>query len=178
MYDARLQGVRSKIIDYDHPSEYFDFYWIPEEITEEISCEWEEVTIIGRSAPIFSYSSTGPRTINMELHFIADGTGGSVEEDVHRKIQFLKSFTYPEYLASNIKSPHRLQLVVGGFLNIVGVISSANVTWKAPYEIDTLFPMFAIFPLNLQETVPDPFDYRQIRDYRGGSNLSSVGAHI
>jgi hypothetical protein len=178
MYDPRIQGVLSKLIDYDHPSEFLSFYWIPEEISEEVSANWEEITIIGRSAPIHSYAGTGPRTISVELQFVADGTGDSVEAEVHTKVQFLKSFTYPEYIANNLKAPHRLQLIIGGFLNVVGIIESADVTWRAPFEVETLFPMVATFPLTLKETVPNPFDYRQVRDYRGGSDITAVGAHL
>lgn len=44
----------------------------PESISDKMSTSYSSTTILGRSAPIYSYSNSGPRTIDVQLHLHRD----------------------------------------------------------------------------------------------------------
>ena len=64
LYTARegMAGVHGVLADWDSKylgsgrySEMIKFYYLPEEISEDVTAEWSQIKIIGRSAPLFAY---------------------------------------------------------------------------------------------------------------------------
>jgi len=172
-YDFRDKSVEGAIVDFDSDTnDRIKFDYIPGEITESIQANWEEVTIIGRSNPILTWGSTGARQVSLQLTFFADGNDGGVRKEVFQKIRFLQSFQFPEYASNNVFAPHRVHLILGTFINIVGIMEASEVTWKAPYELDTKLPLMAEIPLTIKETDLDPRGFKAFRDDAGFSPIS------
>jgi len=183
-----IQVVHSGlIVDFDDTSSRsLPFINIPNELTESIDAQYNNIPIIGRSAPIFGYSFTGARTVSLELMFVAEAP-----EDIDRNltaVRFLQSFLYPVYekASNSMRPPHRVQLVLGTFLNIIGIVTNLSVNWQGPYHLGTsdsatvgttsqdekrllapTIPMVARIPFTVIETVAVPPDLGQVRKSRG-----------
>lgn len=161
--DHRNDSLRGVIRDLT-TQEGIYFYFIPEEITEDVEVSWEEATILGRSAPIVGYSGTGARTVSFLLHFHAHE---DAYKEVFQPVMFLQSLKYPEYSGSFMRPPHKIRCIMGlWFLDITGILQGAQVTWKAPYDVtgSSMYPMAAEVSLSIKEVVETPVDYRAVRD--------------
>jgi len=170
------------IIDFE-TKERRDFIHIPEQINETIETNYNEITIIGRSSPIQGYSDTGARTVSFDLTFVATELDAANEVDairrqVFEKMRFLQSFAFPEYDGNVMKPPHRIQIIIGSFLNIVGILQSVPLVWRAPYGIGQSdardqgsgnrvlapnYPMVADINLTVIETLAIPLSFEQVR---------------
>ena len=162
-YTATNDKLRGRIRDLDlgSGSEYIDFFYVPEEITDSVTPEWNPITVIGRSAPIHAYSGTGARSLALELNFFAEA---DAYNEVFKKVAWIQSLKYPEYIGKRMKPPHKVSLIVGRFIALDGILMSAEVSWKAPYDVETKFPMFATVSVTIEEVVENPYDYRVVRD--------------
>ena len=157
--------------------EFIDFYYVPEEISDSVEPTYEEFVIIGRSSPIQGYSSTGARSISLELQFFAEE---DARTEVFDKIQWIQSLKYPEYIGQMIKPPHTVSLILGRFLALEGILKSADVAWKAPYDTETKYPMYAVTTITIEESVKVPYDYRAVRRSSkiGCASESEVGGEF
>lgn len=160
-YDFRVKGVRGKLIDVED-NKGLDFVHIPDEITESTSSQWKiQGDIIGRSAPLFGYASTGERLVSYQLTLFADI---DAETQIKNTVAWLRSFMYPVYTSANVMfPPHRIRLVLGSFLSITGIMEGIDCTYRAPYEKGTLIPMYAEVPIQIKEVLEQPPSYAQIR---------------
>ena len=148
--------IRDLVTNESRTYRYFD----DETISDEVQSNWDEVAIIGRSAPIISYSSTGARSVSLTLHFFA-------ETDVHREvaneIAWLQALKFPTYAGAMMYSPHMIRLIVGSFLVMDGVIESCTPSWKSPYTNDG-YPMVAECSLSIKEVASTPPDYNTVKE--------------
>lgn len=151
---------KGKIINRRDPSDFIYIHYIPPQFNETVSAQYNEQNdIIGRSAPYIYYSSTDARTLQIELHFFAIE---DAEEEVKKRIDWLKSFCYPDYSSAVMKPPKMLKLILGkNFINWIGVIQECSPQYQAPYDIKTGLPMYATVDFNFKEvvTVPRSYDY-------------------
>jgi len=183
-YDFRMPEIEGEIRDFDHSIRDqggedrrggIKFFHIPSEISESISANYDPQVIIGRSGPIFGYSSTGARVVSLEIILHAQQNPVS---DVFEKIQFVKSFLYPEYVGNNLRPPRRIQVVMGQFLNVVGILLSLEPVWEAPYDVTSKFPHMAKFNLSITETLPEPLDFQTVRDYFGTEPIQGTARSL
>lgn len=163
-YTAEDTSQRGRLRDLEDPlgegPEYLDFFYIPGEISDEVSPDWQDITVIGRSSPIHAYGGTGARSISLELNFFAEEDAKS---EVFDKVQWIQSLKYPEYRGKYMKPPHRVSLLIGGFIALDGILKSADVTWKAPYDSVSHMPMMATVNITIEENVDTPYGYKEVR---------------
>ncbi len=154
-----------------------DFQYMEDAITDSVEAEWSPTTILGRSAPIMGYSSTGARELGLTLYFVA--TEDAVR-DVHRKVSWLQSLKYPEYVGTFMRPPRRVRLIIGDFVCLDGILKGAPVSWKGPYDsgngADHIRPMRAEVQLTIQEIVDSPYDFSRVR--RSVCIGANVGASL
>ena len=165
-YTAQEDKQRGRLRDLEVPGEgpgssYIDFFYIPGEISEEVTPDWQDIVVIGRSSPLHAYGSTGARSVSLELNFFAES---NAKQEVFQKVQWIQSLKYPEYRGKFMKPPHKVSLIIGRFIGIDGILKSADVTWKAPFEVETMYPMFATVNITIEEAVDTPYDYRTVRE--------------
>lgn len=169
-YSATDDRERGRLRDLDipggSPNAYIDFFYIPEEIGDDVTPEYNDLVIVGRSAPIHAYGSTSARALNLEIVFFAEE---DARTEVFDKIQWIQSLKYPEYVGKRMKPPHRVSLVIGRFIAFEGIVRQAPVRWQAPFELDTKYPMRATVSLTIEEVVDVPYGYDQVR------NSSKIG---
>lgn len=143
-----------------------EFRFIVPEYDESVKANWENTTIMGRSAEIVSYSSTSSRSLSISLELIAGaglyvGNGDRVDA-MHKDIAFVKSLEYPDYSKAIAFPPPVVYLYLNEKTQLKGVVSSVDVKYKKPYDSRNR-PMFADLSFTVTQVSENPPDYRDIR---------------
>lgn len=123
-----------------HLDEEFQFWQLPctpETISDSMASTFNETSALGRSAPVFTYSKSGPRTVQISLKFHRDmmdalnaGTSNVAlklgEDYVDSLIKALQSIAVPRYNLSNkAVEPPLVALRLSQEVFIKGVVTSA-----------------------------------------------------
>lgn len=123
-----------------HLDEEFQFWQLPctpETISDSMASTFNETSALGRSAPVFTYSKSGPRTVQISLKFHRDmmdalnaGVSNIVlklgEDYVDSLIKALQSIAVPRYNLSNkAVEPPLVALRLSQEVFIKGVVTSA-----------------------------------------------------
>ena len=153
---------RGKIVNDEDPRDFIYIHYIPEELTENTSAEYnEQGGIIGRSAPYIFYANTQARTFEFPFYLMAQS---NAEEEVKKRVRWLQSFLFPDYSVPVIKPPKMLRLFIGrDFVNFRGVLKDCPVTWRAPYDVLTGVSMYAEISISIQEVVDIPYSYQDFK---------------
>lgn len=186
--------VDMSLYPYGTFSDYLFFDYIPEEITDSKSANWNPIDIPGRSEPIMGYTSSSSRELSLHLMFVA-GVGQSTtpssfhvanaSEDgvrpepdsavgVKVKVDWLKSLVNPDYSNPNVvKPPHRILLSIGRLIKSICIVSTVNVLYRSPWD-EYLLPYIAEVDLSLLEVnkVPPGFSDVRLGLYTGDNSSS------
>ena len=152
-------------------------YWIlpstPESITDTMTSTFQETNALGRSAPILTYSNSGPRKIQINLKFRIDDFD---EKNINNKylkkgcckpevgeyehdgfLRALQSIALPKYNMSNKAiEPPLVALRLANEVFIKGVVSSdIGVTYGLPIIYGN---RYANVEVNFTITEVDPYD--------------------
>jgi len=150
------------IVDLDNPQDKLEFQFMPPEIEEDKIADWEHFTIIGRSEPVQGWGSSGPRTFNLTLRFIA---GDLTPEEVKQKVDFCRSLVYPDY-AANLTPPPDLLLIVGKLFSSQVICKSYRTKYMSPWDTITLLPYQAEVTFTFEEVNQFPFGKKEVRSGR------------
>ena len=107
-----------------------EFDLVPEEISESFAASFESQDIMGRTAPIVGYSSSGPHTVSLNITVHAEMEGGI--ENMKKKIHQLVALTYPVF-SGDLLEPPKCFVRVGNMVGMYGYIESVDVSWEKPY---------------------------------------------
>lgn len=123
-----------------HLDKDFQFWQLPctpETINDSMSSTFNETSALGRSAPVFTYSKSGPRTVQIALKFhrdmmdvlnvgVSNATLQNGEDYVDSLIKALQSIAVPRYNLSNkAVEPPLVALRLSQEVFIKGVVTSA-----------------------------------------------------
>ena len=155
----------------------------PDTIQDTLQSNFQSSTPLSRSAPIFSYSNSGPRSMQITLQFHRDmmteinyGVSNlKVEmgdDYVDTIIKMLQACALPSYkTASKMVDPPRVALRFGNEIFIKGIImGSVTVTYKLPILDNNKYGQVEI-GFNITET--DPYDAETVAEkgsFRGMSH--------
>lgn len=107
---------------------------IPESVSESLSVNTVDQTIIARSAPIVMYSNTNARTVQFTFAVADDympTKGASGEQyTIVSYINALKSLEYPTYKTNEVVVPQCVLKL--GNIYLKGIVTSVSVQWKGP----------------------------------------------
>jgi len=109
----------------------------PDEISDEKSVEWGNIPIIGRAEPIKTYFASRQRVFAFTLFFVAsaDSNDGGTAEDVRKKVNFLRSLTYPRRTPGGlVLTPPVAQLIVGDLISSRCVASTVRASYTGPWD--------------------------------------------
>lgn len=144
----------------------FDFFSGDGSVSDSVSPQWESIPIIGRSVPLKSYSSTGPRTIGLNLAFVSSAfqydSSSDAEKVVYNRVNFLRSLAYPSYDGDFATPPSYCLVVVGQFIKVKAVMTSCDVTWKTLMSL-TGYPLYADVNVSFETVMDNPFSRDTIR---------------
>lgn len=106
----------------------------PEDLSEEQSVSFEDITIRGRSSGFSAYSGGGSRTTTIIFTLHEDYLGGYMGiDDIREVVSLLKATIFPVYENSGAIIPPRVYLRIGDTINFKrAYVTSCNVTWKKP----------------------------------------------
>lgn len=163
-----------------HLDENFRFWRLPcnpETISDSMGSTFNETTALGRSAPVFTYSKSGPRVVQISLHLHRDmmdavNTGvsntelGYGEDYIDNLIKALQSIAVPKYNLSNkAVEPPLVALRLSNEVFIKGVVSSEiGLEYKLPILSNG---KYAQVSLQLRISEVDPYDATTV--FKNGS---------
>lgn len=147
------------------------FQSMPDDLQSTKTANINEIQILGRSEPIKTYGSSGPRSWNLELHFF-NNDGDSVNEVV-RWTNWLESLAYPIYLNGISYGLPRLIFAFGNILQVRVICSSVTTTWNSPWDMDgtmtdtqfltnVIGPMHASSQIVLDQISRIPFGHNEV----------------
>lgn len=156
---------------------------IPETITESLSSTFVPTNVLARTAPIYTYSNSGPRTIDISLSLRRDmiydlNTNVSnmsldVGEDyVEKLINYLQAAALPTYAATGkMVNPPMIAVRFGNDIFIKGVVTSGISTRKdLPLLADGRYAQVTI-SFTISEV--DPYDAISVIEQGGLRGLST-----
>jgi hypothetical protein len=123
-----------------HLDEEFQFWQLPctpDTISDSMASTFNETSALGRSAPVFTYSKSGPRTVQISLKFhrdMMDALNAGVsnialklgDDYTDSLIKALQSIAVPRYNLSNkAVEPPLVALRLSQEVFIKGVVTSA-----------------------------------------------------
>lgn len=180
MSNNRIFNVIDNYIYLYHIDRFIVIPTFPDQLADTLGVNFNKSTPMSRSAPIYSYSDSGPRSlqVNLDLHRdmmteINNGVsnypvpvGDDYVDIMAREIQ---AIALPAYNSSNkIVDPPMVAVRFGNDVFIKGVVTGAvTVTYSAPIlETDKFAHVMISF--NVEEI--DPYDANsviQVGSFRG-----------
>ena len=166
-----------------HLDEDFQFWRLPcnpETISDSMGSTFSETSALGRSAPVFTYSKSGPRTVQVSLHLHRDmmdavniGVSNADlkygEDYVDNLIKALQAIVVPKYNLSNkAVEPPLVALRLSNEVFIKGVVNnSIGLEYKLLLVPTTTGSKYAQVTLSLTITEVDPYDASTV--FKNGS---------
>lgn len=144
----------------------------PETISDQLSSTFVDTSPLSRSAPIYSYSHSGPRSIAFTLVFHRDmmtqiNYGVSTlkvelgDDYVDTIIKNLQACALPSYkTAIKMVDPPQVALRFGNEIFIKGIINGGvNITYKLPLLDNN---KYALVEIQFTVTEIDPYDAESV----------------
>lgn len=165
-----------------HTDEYFIIPIYPESIGDNLSSSFASTTALSRTAPTFTYSNSGPRSVSVSLKFHRDmlndinKKGSNVKFDnqgnivtsitddyVDILIKKLQAVALPAYKSSGQSVvPPQIAIRFGNDIFIKGVVNSGiQLTYSLPLLANNKYAIVDI-GFNVYET--QPYDAKTIGD--------------
>lgn len=134
---------------------------LPESTSESLPVSWDtSANVRGRSVPPVGYTSTGPRSLSLEIVLVA-GAGYYVSKTknpvdmMYEDIRFLQSLVYPDYSTAILQTPPLVLLSLGSALKLRGVVNSLNITYEGTKDSSNRY-MKAIISLSVSQVSDEP----------------------
>jgi hypothetical protein len=145
--------------------QYWQLPGYPDEVTDNMPSEFASSTALGRSAPVYTFSSSGPRTIQISLNFHRDMfeemqtnvPPKDGEDKAEGFIHALQAIAVPKYNLSNKAiEPPLVAIRLGREVFIKGVVTSGiSVTFGKPILINE---KYATMKVSFTVNEVDPYD--------------------
>ncbi len=161
----------------DEDSRFWRLPCSPETITDSMPSNFQSTHALGRSAPVWTYSNSGPRTVQVQLHLHRDmmdevniGVSSAVlgygDDYVDNLIRALQSISVPRYNLSNKSvEPPLVALRLSNEVFIRGIVNGdIGLTYALPLRSDG---KYAQVTLSITVTEVDPYDATTV--YTNGS---------
>lgn len=148
----------------------------PDEISDKMNSTFAENSALGRSAPVFTFSNTGPRTISVSINFHRDmfdeinqASGAKYEncDDMAESfVHALQAIAVPKYNLSNKAiEPPLVAIRFGQEVFIKGIVSGGvTVTYGKPILVNE---KYATMKIDFSITEVDPYDSTTV--FKNGS---------
>jgi hypothetical protein len=145
---TKIPLLTNNYIYISHMEEGYKYWRLPTEpdsITDQMGSTFTQTTALGRSAPIFTYTGSGPRSIQVTFNLhrdlmddinlenlspqLAEG-----EDYVDSLIKALQAIALPKYTAvNNVVEPPIVAIRFGNEIFIRGIVDSGvTVTYEKP----------------------------------------------
>lgn len=179
----KLDGVPEGYLYISHLDEGFKFWRLPvlpDAITDSMTSQFSETNALGRSAPVYTFSHSGPRTVQVDLKMRRDmmddvNAGYSNvqladdEDYIENLIRALQSISVPKYNLNNRAiEPPLVAVRLANQIFVKGVVtSSIGLTYNKPLLYNN---KYAEVTLSFTVAEVDPYDATTVFEngsYRG-----------
>lgn len=161
-------------LDLPEEAKYWQLPGYPETVTDHMNSAFQENSALGRSAPIFTFSHSGPRSINITLEFHRDMfeempsnvTPKDDEDKAESFIHAIQAIAVPKYNLSNKAiEPPLVAIRLGREVFIKGIVSGGvTVAYKKPILVNE---KYAVVNISFTVSEVDPYDASTV--YTNGS---------
>lgn len=184
--NSKINDIESRVLpdcyiyishlDLPEESKYWQLPCYPESVSDNMGATFGSANTLGRSAPIFTFSYSGPRTVNITLKFHRDMfesedyasnvVPAEYEDKAESFIHALQAIAVPKYNLSNKAiEPPLVGIRLGSEVFIKGVVTSAiNVTFGKPILVNE---KYANIEISFSVSEVDPYDATSV--YKNGS---------
>lgn len=172
----------------DEEFKYWQLPGYPDEVTDQMNSSFQENTALGRSAPVYTFSSAGPRSIQISLNFHRDMfeemPSNVVPRDGEDKaesfIHALQAIVVPKYNLSNKAiEPPLVAIRLGREVFIKGIVNSGiSITYGKPILVNE---KYATMKVSFTVSEVDPYDATTIfknGSFRGLTATLRKGMHF
>lgn len=147
---------------FHHTGETFIIPVDPNTISDQMGATFNSSTPLSRSAPIYSYSGSGPRTVGVNFTLHRDlcneyNTVNSSVDAVDRLITNLDGMVLPDYQETGkIVNPPVISLKIRDEIYIKGVVSNTSHSYQLPIINYNGSDKYAVVELSfsIQEVTP------------------------
>ena len=153
-------------------------YWMlpgyPNEVSDSMSSNFSPTNALGRSAPVYTFSNSGPRTVTINLEFHRDmfeemPTNVVPNDDEDKSESFIhaiQAIAVPKYNLSNkAVEPPLVAIRLGREVFIKGVVSGGiSVTYGKPILSNE---KYAVIKISFTVSEVDPYDATTV--FKNGS---------
>ena len=178
--NSPLYDVFPNFIYLYHTEEAFILPEYPDSVSDKMQSTFQQTNALSRTAPVYTYSNSGPRSVQIQLHLHRDmlnevnGVNGTItledgEEPIDALIRNLQSIALPVYRAANKQVvPPMVAVRLGNSIFVKGVVQGgASIEWQKPILDDD---RYAQCTLNFEVLEVEPFDatsVSQLGSFRG-----------
>lgn len=172
----------------DDGYQYWQLPGYPDKVSDQMQSEFAANTALGRSAPIYTFSHSGPRTIQLTLNFHRDMfeemptnvTPKDGEDKAESFIHALQAIAVPKYNLSNkALEPPLVAVRLGREVFIKGVVTSGiTVTFGKPILVNE---KYATMEVSFTIAEVDPYDSTTVfqnGSFRGLTATMRDGMHF
>lgn len=172
----------------DEEFKYWQLPGYPDEVTDNMESSFQANTALGRSAPVYTFSNSGPRTIQISLNFHRDMfeemPSNVVPRDGEDKaesfIHALQAIAVPKYNLSNKAiEPPLVAVRLGQEVFIKGVVTSGiSVSFGKPILVNE---KYATMKISFTIAEVDPYDSTTVfqnGSFRGLTATLRHGMHF
>lgn len=149
----------------DENFKYWQLPGYPDDITDTMQSEFSPNTALGRTAPVYTFSNSGPRTIQIKIRFHRDmfeEMPSNVvplegEDKAESFIHALQAIAVPKYNLSNKAiEPPLVAIRFGQEVFIKGIVSGGvSVTYGKPILVNE---KYATVEVSFTVSEVDPYD--------------------
>lgn len=190
-YTGRTFNLIDNYIYLFHTDEYILIPTYPDSIQDSMRSSFSETNALSRSAPVFSYSNSGPRRVQVSLNLHRDmmeainyNSSNMIIEDldddyVDTLIKKLQSIVLPKYTATS-KSviPPMIAVRFGNEIFIKGVVNDTlSVTYEKPILENNKYAQVSI---SFFVSEIDPYDAESVQEqgsFRGLTRTFKNGVY-
>jgi hypothetical protein len=161
-------------LDLAEEQKYWQLPGYPEKVTDQMRSTFAENSALGRSAPVFTFSNSGPRSITINLSFHRDmfeEMPSNVipqegEDKAESFIHAIQAIAVPKYNLSNKAiEPPLVAVRLGREVFIKGIVSGGvSVTYGKPILSNE---KYAIVEISFTISEVDPYDASTV--FKNGS---------
>jgi hypothetical protein len=161
-------------LDVPEEAKYWQLPGYPEKITDNMQSLFQENSALGRSAPVYTFSHSGPRAVQINISFHRDmfeemPTNVQPNEGEDKSESFihaLQAIAVPKYNLSNKAiEPPLVAIRLGREVFIKGIVSGGvSVTYGKPILADE---KYALVDISFTVSEVDPYDASTV--YKNGS---------
>ena len=161
-------------------------YWIlpfyPDSFSDTMQSTFTDQNALGRSAPVYTFSNSGPRTVRIEINLhrdMMDDANAGIsnvrlqdgDDYIDSLVRALQSIAVPKYnLTNKAVEPPMVALRLGKQLFIKGVVTSGiGITYTKPILDNDKYSQVS---LSIEIAEVDPYDATTV--YQNGSFRGEV----